>query len=253
MADRFRLADSKLVYTPMEPGIAYEKSEKTTEMIDAPYQEACSHILWPAIISRPDVQFAVGIFAQFTHNPEQTHWNGLKRVIKYLHTTRGLWLNIGGCNKEIRFYTDVDWASQTHRHSISGFAFQIGGGSITWSSKKQAVIALSTTEAEYIAATHTAREILWARMFLAEIGRIEEDPTTLYCDNQSATLARDNKFHARTKHININYHFIREAVENGSIEIMYVPTEENLADVFTKALPRVRFEYLAKRLGLRSA
>ena len=160
MAARFSLVDSKPTYTPMEPGISLENPEKSKEMPDVPYQEACGHILWPAIISHLDVQFSIGTLAQYTHSHGQPHWNAIKHVIKYLYTTRKIWLIFDGKIDNLHSYTDANWGLQSHWHSISGYAFSLGDGCITWSSKKQSIIALSSTKAEYVATTHACKEAL---------------------------------------------------------------------------------------------
>jgi hypothetical protein len=128
----------------------------------------------------------------------------------------------------------------------------MGNGAVTWSSKKQSVVALSSTEAEYVAQTHAAKELLWLRTIFGELNSPFETLTTLHCDNQGAiALAKDNKFHARTKHIDIRYHFIREAVEDGSINMQYIPTNDNIAaDIFTKPLAKAKFERFVEMLGL---
>ena len=124
-------------------------------------------------------------------------------------------------------------------------------GAITWSLKKQHLVALSSTESEYIAQTHAAKEALWLKSFFEEVDGESRDAMEVHCDNQGAiVLAKDNKFHSRTKHINLCYHFLREAVEDGKILMKYIPTLDNVADIFMKALPRPRFVELAKRLGL---
>jgi len=149
-------------------------------------------------------------------------------------------------------YCDADWASQLHRHSISGFSFHFGGGAVSWSSKKQNVIALLSTEAEYIAQTHAAKEAVWLRNFISEIWGERERALTMLCDNQGAiSLAKDNKFHSRMKHIDLWYHFIREAVEEGKINVTYIPTEDNVANIFTKSLAKPKFVRFVKMLGLR--
>jgi len=238
----------------MDASAVYSKDQCPSQPISAPYQEACGHILWPAIISRPDVQFAIGILSQFTQNPADVHWTAVKRVMRYLYTTRDLWLTMGGRDPTIEGYVDANWASQPHRHSISGHAFRVGIGVVTWSSKKQDLVALSSTEAEYIAAALAAREICWLRTFGHELGILHGSPTTLHIDNQSTiALTKDNKFHARTKHIDVRYHFIREAVNAGHISVRYIPTEDNLADILTKPLTRFKFEYFRNLLGLRTA
>ena len=132
-----------------------------------------------------------------------------------------------------------------------GFSFHFGEGAVSWSSKKQAVVALSSIEAEYISQTHAAKEAVWLRNFIVELQGKPQGPLTVLCDNQGAiALSKDNKFHSRTKHIDLRYHFIREAVEEGKINVEYIPTTENVTDVFTKALARPKFEVFIEMLGL---
>ena len=128
----------------------------------------------------------------------------------------------------------------------------MGMGAVTWSSKKQYIVALSSTEAEYIALSHTAKEALWLKAFLAEIQVKDAMPIKIHCDNQgSIALSKDNKFHGGTKHIDIRYHFIREAIAARNVVVEYVATEDNIADVFTKPLQWKRFKLLMKRMGLK--
>jgi hypothetical protein len=148
-------------------------------------------------------------------------------------------------------YCDADWASQPGRHSISGYSFHLGVGAITWSSKKQNLVALSSTEAEYIAQNHAVREALWLRRFIAEINNRDPITIVLHSDNTGAIdMAKDPKFHSRTKHIDIRYHFIREVVADEMVRLEYIPGEENTADIFTKPLVRSKLEQFANELGL---
>ena len=127
----------------------------------------------------------------------------------------------------------------------------MGAGAISWSSKKQHVVVLLSTEAEYIVQTHAAKEALWLRSFLQELRSAPDDPLILNCDNQGAiALAKDNKFHVRTKRIDVRYHFIREAVEEGKVTVQYIPTGDNVSDIFTKPLAKAKFRELAELLGL---
>ena len=129
----------------------------------------------------------------------------------------------------------------------------MGKGAVTWSSKKQVIVALSSTEAEYIAQTHVAKELIWLQTFLAELTTPFSEPITLHCDNQGMiALSKDNKFHMRTKHIDIHYHFICEAVENNQVFMHYVLTDKNVADIFTKPLAKPKFEKFVKLLRLGS-
>ena len=262
LGERFRLTDAKPVTTPMDSGVQFSKEQgpstptQIARMKGVPYSEAIGSILWPVMVSRPDAAFAVSTLSQFIQNPGPAHWEGVKRVISYLLTTKDHWLTWGGRGKTIvEAYCDADWGEKLDRHSVSGYSFHMGQGAVTWSSKKQHIIALSSTEAEYIAQTHTAKEALWIRTFIGEFRQgFSSDPIPINCDNQSAiALAKDNKFHARTKHIDIRYHFIREAVEDRKIELKYIPTDDNVADTFTKALAKGKFRLFAGLLGLREA
>ena len=160
----------------------------------------------------------------------------------------------GCCQKEfsVEGFSDADWASQKDRHSILGYTFYFSQGVVSWSSKRQHIIALSSTESEYIAQTHAAREVIWMKNFINEIRGPQGKAIRIYCDNQGAImLAKDNKFHSQTKHIDLCYHFVREEVEDNKIRFNYIQMDENVMDIFTKALPRPRFMGFVESLGLR--
>ena len=141
-----------------------------------------------------------------------------------LRSTKDLLITFGGQKGTmVEGFCDVDWASQKHKHSISGFSFHFGIAAISWSSKKQGVVSLSSTEVEYVVQMHAAKEGIWLRIFMKEIWGGEEKPLTISCDNQGAiALAKDSKFHVRTKHIDLWYHFIHEAVKHGKIQVKYI-------------------------------
>ena len=151
------------------------------------------------MISRPDCAFAVSTLAQFIQNPVQIHWEAVKRVMAYMGGTKDYWLTFGGGNPSkpmAKGFCDADWAGQPHHHSILGYSFYIGQGAVTWSSKKQYIIALSSTESEYIALAHAAKEAIWLRSFISEIQGSQEETMDMKCDNQGAlALSKDNKFH----------------------------------------------------------
>lgn len=152
-------------------------------------------------------------------------------------------------------YSDSDFASDLDsRRSTSGYIFKLANGPVTWKSKRQDTVSLSTTEAEYIAASLACKEIIWLRKLLLHIGHRCSYPTKLHVDNQSAIkLIKNQEFHSRTKHIDVQYHFIREKYENKIIDVLYIPSEDQLADAFTKPLPRVQFEKLRSELGIISS
>ena len=139
----------------------------------------------------------MGILFQFMQNPGQAHWKALKQVIRYLGCTKDLWLTFGGTEKDkVEGYCDANWVSQQHCHLILGFSFHFGEGAISWSLKKQGIVALLSTEAKYIAQTHAAKEAIWLRNFINEIQGKLSRPLMMSCNNQGAImLAKDNKFH----------------------------------------------------------
>jgi hypothetical protein len=180
--------------------------------------------------------------------PGKAHWEALKRVLRYMKGAKDMNLTLGRSDEGLEGFTDADWASQQDRHSISGYTFRFLGGTVSWSSKRQ---SLSSTEAEYIAATHATKEAIWLRFLIGELTSPLEFPTPLFCDNNGAiSLAKNPVFHPRTKHIDIRYHYIREKVENREITIIRVSSNENTADIFTKALSRPKFEVFTSSLGI---
>lgn len=138
-----------------------------------------------------------------------------------------------------------------HRHSISGYAFFIGSGIVSWSSKKQPVVTLSSTESEYVALTHASKELIWIRKLFTELIHPFAQPTTLFCDNQGAiVLSKDSTFHARTKHIDVQFHFVRQTVSTSQSKIKYCPTDDMIADALTKPLKRVKLARFRALMGL---
>ena len=194
MVEKFNLTNAKPVSTPMEVGATFtsEQSPSTVNQLGrmkgVPYSEAIGSVLWPVVVSRPDAAYAVGILSQFIQNPGQAHWEGVKRVIRYLGNTKNLWLTFGGTSKNlVKGYCDADWASQRHRHSISGYSFHYGIGAVSWSSKKQQIVALSSTEAEYIAQTHAAKEGVWLKTFVEEVCGTRGGAVHINCDKLPTT------------------------------------------------------------------
>jgi hypothetical protein len=254
---RYNLEDLKPASTPMQPGLllSFSQTPKTTiewaRMRDTPYREAVGSLMYAALGTRPDIAFAVQSVSRYSTKFGPAHWNAVKRVFQYLKGTNHLWLSFGHADGWLTGYADADGNMAEDRHAISGYAFIIHGGAVSWSAKRQNIISLSTTESEYVAATHAAKEALWLRSLIKQLFDVNLSPTTLFSDNQSAiALTKDNQYHARTKHIDIRFHFIRWIVEQGAVRLVYCPTEDMVADTLTKALPSAKVKHFAIELGL---
>ena len=217
------------------------------------YSTSHSCLTYASLISRPNIAVATGTLAQFMSNPNVQHWSGVKRVLRYLKGTK----NFGLCyskadDNQLVGFSDADWAGDLHtRRSTSGYTFHVGPSLVSWSSRKQVTVARSSTEAEYVALSSATQEAIWLRRLLSDIS-FQECPTTLINeDNQGAIeLSKNAKHHERTKHIDIAYHFIRERVSSQEIVVSYCPTNDMIADVMTKAVPRVKFEKFRSSLGV---
>ena len=250
---KFDQQDARPMVTPMLASQRLVRAEQP-EVDTRTYQRILGSVMWAMLGTRPDLAFAVGTLSQFSSAPTEEALCALMRVLKYLRGTSKMKLTYqGGPKLELTGFVDADWAGNVNdRRSISGFVFKIANGAISWSSKKQASTALSSTEAEYVAGAHAAKELVWLRALLAEIGSPCEGPTVLLMDNQSAMAIAENPvYHARTKHIAVRHHFLREKVEDGDLKLKYLPTGDQVADVLTKSLAREKHERFTKEMGLR--
>ena len=255
---RFGFGQIRPLSMPMDPNVTLttaqspQTPEEAAEMEKIPYREAVGSLMYAALGTRPDIAYAVGIVSKFNQSPGQAHWTAVKRIFAYLGGTRDLKLMYGDKGHELVGYSDADGSMHEERRAISGYAFLIDGGAVSWSSKKQEVVALSTTEAEYVALTHATKEAMWLRTFVGGILGRPATPTTLHGDNQSAiALTKDHQYHARTKHIDIRFHFIRWVIQEGHMKLVYCPTDDMIADTLTKALPSPKVKHFARELGLR--
>ena len=218
---------------------------------------------YPAIVGKcmylatctcPDISYSVRELARFMSNYGKRHYEAAKHLLRYLNGTRSrgiIYGDIDNAAPTFHSFTDSDWAMSDNRKSVSGFLVECGGGAVTWSSKQQAVIALSSCEAEYISCTHCARQIIWLRTLFYELGHPQTKPTTLYCDNQgTVACTHDPHSHSRMKHIDIRAHFIRDCVNRGVINVIHIPGAQNPADLLTKPLPKVAHQNWLHRLRL---
>ena len=258
---RFGLENARTSSTPLPPGIdltpgtPHISSTFCSDQEKKTYRELIGSLMYLSVMTRPDITYAVSVLSQHLEKPSITHLEFARRVLRYAKGTKNLQLVLGGENMTISAYSDADWASQLHRHSISGFTLIFGNSAVSWSSKKQPIITLSSTESEYVALTQASKDIIWIGKLLSEIGFLSPIPFNfpihLACDNQGAiTLSKDSTFHARTKHIDVHFHFIRQCITMEHISLSYIPTGDMIADTFTKSLPYHTFIRFRSSLGL---
>ena len=206
------------------------------------YRQAIGSLIYLMTSTRPDISYTVGVLSRFMHEPRELHWRFLKRLLRYVKTTRDFSL-VYTKNKEQNLvgYTDSDFGSNVEdRKSTAGYCFMYGNCLISWNSAKQKVVSLSSTEAEYIGLTTGVKELMWLRQLLKELNRRKKE-LVIHCDNKSTIcLAKNPEFHARSKHIDIRHHFIRDLIKNKTFTIEHIRTENMVADVLTKGLPKIK-------------
>jgi histone deacetylase 1/2 len=204
-------------------------------------------------LTRPDLAFAVNKVCQFLHAPTTAHWTAVKRILRYVKGTSDFGIKITKSPSTLlSAFSDADWAgSVDDRRSTGGFAVFFGPNIISWSAKKQATVSRSSTEAEYKSLANATAELVWMEGLLKELGVRLKTPPCLWCDNLGATyLSANPVFHARAKHIEIDFHFVRERVARKQLSIRFVSTRDQLADGFTKALGTRLFEKFRSNLNL---
>jgi hypothetical protein len=217
------------------------------------YQQIVGSLMHLTVGTRPDIATAVNVVARFAARPSQAHLSAAKHVLRYINGTLGLKLQFGGTQAPALVgWSDADWAGDAvKRRSTGGYVFQVHGSTVSWSSKRQATVALSSTEAEYMAATQATKEAIWLRALLKDLTVQVDGPTTVYEDNQGAiALSLNPVHHSRTKHIDVQWHFVRQQTEAGIVSLVYVSTADMIADIMTKALPRPAFSKFVTELRL---
>uniref|UniRef100_A0A5S6QQU2 Integrase catalytic domain-containing protein n=1 Tax=Trichuris muris TaxID=70415 RepID=A0A5S6QQU2_TRIMR len=254
MLEEHGMLEPKPATTPMEVGYLNSLLDKSKGLPNnRRFRQAIGSLLYLATVSRPDIAMAVGLLCRCVETPTERDWKSVKRVMRYLATTINQKLRLSGDSEmKLQCYVDAEWAGdKTDRKSTSGYLFKLGDSVVAWSSQKQSTVALSSTEAEYIAASHACKELLWLRQLLTDMCIPQVTPTTVYEDNQGCIRLLDsNHCGARTKHIDVRHHQLRSLREQGIISIEYCPTENMTADIFTKPLGKERFRKFVEQLGL---
>jgi hypothetical protein len=224
------------------------------EVIDASLYRSLVGSLRYLVNTRPDLGFAVGFISRYMEAPGKEHWAALKQVLRYVQGSAnlGLVFKASSESETLTGYSDSDHAGDLDdRKSTSGQVFFLGSSPITWASQKQKCVAISSCEAEYMAASTASCQALWLRNLLAEVVGEEPQKVRLFCDNQSAiALCKNPVYHDRSKHIDTRYHHIRECIEDGKVDVFHVRTEGQVADILTKSLGRTKFAQLRQMLGV---
>ncbi|GJZ39966.1 retrotransposon protein, putative, ty1-copia subclass [Tanacetum coccineum] len=250
---KYGLLSNDSVDTPM-----VEKNKLDGDLQGTPVDATLYHGMIGSLMyltsSRPDLIYVVCLCARYQAKPTKKHLNEVKRIFRYLKGTINMGLSYSNdTDMSLISYSDADHVGcQDTRRSTSGSAQFLGDKLVSWSSKKQKSTAISSTKAEYISLSGCGAQILWMRSQLTDYG-FQFNRIPLYCDNKiSITLCCNNVQHSRARHIDVRYHFIKEQVENRISELYFIRTEYQLADIFTKPLPRERFNFLIKKLGMKS-
>jgi hypothetical protein len=287
MLVKYGVEDCKAVDTPMSSNVRLTKAMAPTtpqgrlDMEKYPYREAVGSLLWVANGTRPDVAFAVSQVAKFMSNPGLEHWEAVKRILRYLKGTQNVKIEYNGhrnvsiagyckgdlplvnkfresgegANKRVRvnpeLYVDADYAADPDsRRSITGYIFMLAGGPISWQSRQQSSVALSTMESEYMAACAATQEAIWLRLLLKDLHILDGDQPMVIREDNTACMAyaKHSADYKKSKHIDVKYHFVRERVASGEIVLEYVQSADQLADILTKTMDFQKFSGLRERI-----
>ena len=238
--------------TPMQSNMKFSVEENGEKADKGRYQQLVGKLIYLAH-TRPDIAFAVSVVSQFMNEPKSEHMDAVNYILRYLKKTPGLGLMFKkNESRSVEIYTDASWASEiTTRRSTTGYCSYVWGNLVIWRSKKQSVVARSSAETEYRALALGIQEVMWIQRVLKELELPGHGRATLYSDSQSAlSIVKNPVHHDRTKHVEIDRHFITEKVEGGVVDVRYVQSKQQTADILTKALPRELSEHFKSKLGL---
>lgn len=249
---RFGMEDCNAVRNPIVPGTKLSKEGAGAEVNPTVFKQLVGSLRY-LTVTRPDIIFSVNLVSRFMERPTEQHLLAAKRILRYIQGTSsfGIQYKREGEDRLVG-YADSDYAGDIDdRKSTSGYVFMLSGGAVSWASKKQPIVTLSTTEAEFVAAAYGACQAIWLKNVFEEIGVEQEGGITMYCDNSSTIkLSKNLVLHGRSKHIHVRYHFLRELVNDGVIQLNYCPTVEQSSDIMTKAVKLDTFEKLRLKIGV---
>ncbi|XP_062703556.1 uncharacterized protein LOC134286011 [Aedes albopictus] len=238
---------------PLDPSYLQKKEEMDQLPNNHDYMSLIGGLLYVAVHTRPDISVSVSILAQKSSCPNAQDWTEAKRILRYLNATSNHKLQLGASSEGLQMFVDADWAGNARDRKLnSGMILRFGGGPISWCSRKQTCVALSSTEAEFVALAEGCQELVWTKRLLEEIGEATKESVSVFEDNQSCIkLVESDRIERRSKHIDTKFFFVRDLQEKDEIRLQYCPKETMLADLMTKPLQRVRLERLRLAIGIR--
>lgn len=249
---RFGMENSNAVKNPIVPGTKLSKDDVGTKVDSTLFKQIVGSLMY-LTATRPDIMYGVSLISRFMSCPSESHWLAAKWILRYLEGTTelGIFYKKGG-NTNVMAYSDSNFAEDLDdRRSTSGFVFLLGFGAVSWSSKKQPIVTLSTTEAEYITTAYYACQCIWIKRVLEKLGLKRQDNTLILCDNNSTIqLSKNPVLHGKSKHIDIRFHFLRDLVKDGTVKLSYCRSEIQVANIMTKPLKLDQFLRLRSMLGM---
>ena len=246
------MEESNSVLNPVVPGFKVCKDEDGVKVNVTFFKQVVGSLMY-LTATRHDPLFVVSLISRYMGQPTELHLQAAKRALRYLRGTTdfGIFYKKGG-SENLVAYADSDYAGDLEdRKSTSGYVFLMSSGAVSWSSKKQPIVTLSTTEAEFVAAAYCASQVIWMGRILEKLGHSQRGSTTMFCDNSSTIkLSKNPVLHGRCKHIDVRFHFLRDLTKEGAVELVYCGTQEQVADVMTKPLKLDVFQRLRCLLGV---
>ena len=256
----FRMENANPKYTPLPPNVNLHDTQPipipasdVAFMLDKDYRKATGMLNYIANGTRPDISFTVNTLMRFNNDPRPFHWTLVKHCIAYLKTTTNLAITY---KKDIDIkpygFSDASYADNPDtRKSMAGYVFMSSGGPVSWKSMTQRRISTSTGEAEYVSVSESGKQARWMYSWYTEVDQLFDLPIVIYCDNDTViTATRNTSGHSKLKHVDLKVHWIQETVKLGFVHVEPISSAENIADIFTKSLPRTKLEYFVKKMGM---
>lgn len=248
---RFNMSDAKPRCIPIESGLEFDSDD--TNLTSKPYRELLGSLMYLMLGTRPDIAYAVNKMSRYQSKPTDEHWKYLKGILRYVKYTTDYALVYQGLDeKPLSVYADSDWANDKEtRKSTTGFLIKVYGDTVVWCSRKQQIVTLSSTEAEYVSACQAVQESIWVEKLLTDLNIEITYPVELYEDNFGCVMISKNPETKRSKHIDVKFHFLRNLVWDGRYTLKQISTDQQIADVLTKGLSRTIFEKFVTLMGLK--